>query len=607
MNKVTQDMFNELGDKQQGFIDPKLLADFKFGNQRGKRKAFASLVADVKQKNVITPVVIRAKDGDNTMLELISGHGRRDASIEAGLTEIPFIFRVVDDQTAFDMHMSENIEREDLGIVEKVHAYSCYLTQFRGDYDATASRLNIPVDKLRRLLELNKCAESVKDAITSDKISPSHGLVLAAFPKKIQEKNVERIIAEKWSVAELKKRTAKVKLPLNDAKFDTSACAMCEHNTVHQMDLLSGMDEGAMCANAKCYQAKTTEYVAQKKDELTEQYGTILLLSETSSDNRQTTTSDVVGKAQFENCQNCENYVTVLDDRVGHEEIVTENQCVNKVCFTSCESAHRIAMDEANKAIAQASETTKGAVNSNTSADSQSGATIAKTVNAPTKAPTLGNSMVNAYDDFATETALAHFKNDPNFIHSMLTGALISMVNDGNKSFDDAVAMCLTMSADQRNEKAMEIVSKNLSKKTTLKSSTMISLMKRCLIAKSEDTLPVLVEHWKPTKRNLDIYTIKQLSQLAVSAGVDNTLDTEKKGAFSKLMKSGKKVIVETLGNSAHDFSAFIPKSILRHVYPKNVLNEFTKKVGVNQQNTASTDDKPTTQNQTQQEEVTHD
>ena len=551
--------FSTLKDGDTGTINPALIDDFRFENQRGERsqKGFDELVSSVKKHGIITPLTLwRSQNGDNR-LEVLGGHGRRDAAIENKLTSVPFVFRDVTPEQAFAMHVSENEDRENVGFVARSKAVMRYMTEFKGDVEAVASQLNMTVKKCRELIEINKCSDSVKKAITEGHITPSHAIILAPFPQAAQDKNLPTIIAEKWTVSTLRQRVGKAKLPLERAVFDKSECENCEFNSIHQRGLFESTDSNAQCAKPACFQAKTTAHMESKKAQLTEEYGHILLLSQTNADDRNTVSAEVVGDAQFETCTTCDNRIAVLSDAWGKAGEITPNQCVDKTCFTQCTSAMAKEVKAQQKVLSE-----KGEGNSEQKAKS-----AAKQSAKTAKKAQLPNVVAEHYKKLLRKAASEFYADDDNFIGALLTSALVSHAqltfkNSTTGRFADVLPQVLGMSKEERQELVKTATVELLTKTTTDSDNGNITdTLINCMKTDSERALPFVTEFWMPTDDNLNVYTKQLLTSLSTAAGVKLTLDKHNKGDFTKLSKQSKPDFIKGIQATNVDWKNYAPKS----------------------------------------------
>jgi PRTRC genetic system ParB family protein len=255
--------FTTLEDGFQTKVPPSALIDFKFGNKRQARNPNKAneLRQSIKSVGILQNIISRPHPDDPTKLEILGGYGRRDMALEIGLDYVPVVIKQVDDRDAYIIHLAENTIRSDLTMVDEARAAQEFSSLYEGDRQAIADYFSWPIKKVNELLELMRCSENVLNALNTNHIKPGHALALAPFTHRNQDINVERIIANKLTVGDLKELVGKVQLPLNKAKFDTSECNSCVHNTYHQMGLLDDINTRAKCAKPACYREKTTSWL----------------------------------------------------------------------------------------------------------------------------------------------------------------------------------------------------------------------------------------------------------------------------------------------------------------------------------------------------------
>ncbi|PTB98380.1 chromosome partitioning protein ParB, partial [Thalassospira xiamenensis] len=217
------------------------------------------------------------------------GHNRRDAAIDAGLPEITVeVRRNLSDRDALEAHLEENLVRSDLTFSDQVRAAVRWTSFYQGDRKSAAERLNWTVTRLAEKLELANCVDEVLDALDDGEIKAGHALILATMPEKTQRGSLQTIITESLSVKDLKQRAARIRLPLESAIFDKSDCADCPHSSARQCGLFDMGEADATCSNGPCYRDKTHAALGAKKQELEEQFGKVIFMSESVQSDRNT-------------------------------------------------------------------------------------------------------------------------------------------------------------------------------------------------------------------------------------------------------------------------------------------------------------------------------
>ena len=154
-------------------------------------EALDELAASIRAQGLIQPVVVRAI-GKN-QYELIAGERRWRAAQRAGLTEIPVIIRDVNDRTALELAIVENVQRTDLNAVEEALGYQ----QLIDDHGYTQADLGNVIGKSRshvaNTLRLLKLPEVIRDMLVDGALSAGHArtLVTAEDPAGLAKRIVE--------------------------------------------------------------------------------------------------------------------------------------------------------------------------------------------------------------------------------------------------------------------------------------------------------------------------------------------------------------------------------------------------------------------------------
>lgn len=161
--------------------DRKVAIDLVVRNPKNPRKHFAEedlqdLASSIRQHGIVQPVVVRPiADGK---FEIIAGERRWRAAQLAGLNEIPVLIREVDDRTALELAIVENVQRADLNPLEEALGYE----QLIAEHGYTQNDLGEIIGKSRshvaNSLRLLKLPELVRDMITSGTLSAGHARAL---------------------------------------------------------------------------------------------------------------------------------------------------------------------------------------------------------------------------------------------------------------------------------------------------------------------------------------------------------------------------------------------------------------------------------------------
>lgn len=156
------------------------------------------LAASIRSHGVVQPVVVRAAKAGDGSYELIAGERRWRAAQRAGLTQLPVIERDVDDRTALELAIVENVQRADLNALEEAMGYQ----QLVDEHGYTQAELADIIGKSRshvaNTLRLLKLAEPVRALVADGSLSAGHArtLVTASDPLAL----AKRIVSDGLSV-----------------------------------------------------------------------------------------------------------------------------------------------------------------------------------------------------------------------------------------------------------------------------------------------------------------------------------------------------------------------------------------------------------------------
>ncbi len=175
-------------------------------NPKNPRRTFdeselQDLASSIRQHGIVQPVVVRPR-GTN-QFEIIAGERRWRAAQLAGLVEIPVIVRDVDDRTALEIAIVENVQRSDLNPLEEALGYD----QLIAEHGYTQNDLGEIIGKSRshvaNSLRLLKLPEPVRDMLAAGSLSAGHAraLITTSDPASL----ARTIIAKGMSVRDAEK------------------------------------------------------------------------------------------------------------------------------------------------------------------------------------------------------------------------------------------------------------------------------------------------------------------------------------------------------------------------------------------------------------------
>ncbi|MFK0166007.1 ParB/RepB/Spo0J family partition protein [Rhizobium sp. NPDC090279] len=172
-------------DASRPAVNPDRLIPIEFisRNPRNPRRYFDEtelhdLASSIRQHGIVQPVVVRTVSTDR--YEIIAGERRWRAAQLAGLIEIPVIVRDVDDKTALEIAIVENVQRADLNPLEEALGYE----QLIAEHGYTQNDLGEIIGKSRshvaNSLRLLKLPDPVRDMLAAGSLSAGHARALVS-------------------------------------------------------------------------------------------------------------------------------------------------------------------------------------------------------------------------------------------------------------------------------------------------------------------------------------------------------------------------------------------------------------------------------------------
>lgn len=166
-------------------------------------EAMDALTESIRERGVMTPILVRERDHDPYRYNIIAGHRRVHAARKAGLRSVPaFICNVSRDEAAI-MVVDSNLHRERILPSERARAYKMWYdakkrqgqrtdltlsqveTKSRTD-EEMAVEFGESRAQIQRYLRLNELIPELLDLMDEDKIALSVGVELSYLPDELQ-------------------------------------------------------------------------------------------------------------------------------------------------------------------------------------------------------------------------------------------------------------------------------------------------------------------------------------------------------------------------------------------------------------------------------------
>jgi ParB family chromosome partitioning protein len=162
-----------------------------------EQTALDELAASIREHGVLQPILVRPL-GPNTY-QIVAGERRWRASRQAGLETIPALIEDIDDDTALEIAIIENLQREDLTPLDEAAMYDRMVHEHGYSIRKLADKLGKDKGYLENRLRLADAPPEIRELVSLRKDSLSHAYELM----KVEDPKKRRRLAEQVARGEL--------------------------------------------------------------------------------------------------------------------------------------------------------------------------------------------------------------------------------------------------------------------------------------------------------------------------------------------------------------------------------------------------------------------
>jgi ParB family transcriptional regulator, chromosome partitioning protein len=155
------------------------------------------LAASIREHGVLQPILVRPLPDSH--YQLIAGERRWRASKIAGMATIPALVEEIDDDTALEIAIIENLQREDLSPLDEATMYDRMVREHGYSIRKLAEKLGKDKGYLENRLRLADAPAEVRELVSLRKDTLSHAYELM----KVEDPKKRRRLAEQVSRGEL--------------------------------------------------------------------------------------------------------------------------------------------------------------------------------------------------------------------------------------------------------------------------------------------------------------------------------------------------------------------------------------------------------------------
>jgi ParB family chromosome partitioning protein len=161
-----------------------------------------TLISSIKEHGLLQPILIRPLAQG---FEIVAGHRRFQACKSLRWRFIPCKIREMPDRQAFELQLTENIQRKAMDPIEEAEAFRRYVVDFGwGGITELAKKIGKSEEYVSHRIRLLKLPENIKEQILASKINVSQAIELTSIPLETQSQIVSHVINNSLTVKEIR-------------------------------------------------------------------------------------------------------------------------------------------------------------------------------------------------------------------------------------------------------------------------------------------------------------------------------------------------------------------------------------------------------------------
>ncbi len=169
--------------------------------------ALDDLAASIREHGVLQPVLVRPREGGR--YQLVAGERRWRAAKRAGLQTVPAMIEDIDDDTALEIAIIENLQREDLSPLDEALMFERMTADHGYSVRKLAQKLGKDKGYIENRLRLADAPPEVQQLVSlrKDTLSHAYELLKVEDPRK-RRRLAEQVARGELSLVKLRDRVA---------------------------------------------------------------------------------------------------------------------------------------------------------------------------------------------------------------------------------------------------------------------------------------------------------------------------------------------------------------------------------------------------------------
>lgn len=161
-----------------------------------------SLVASIREHGLLQPILIRPLAQG---FEIVAGHRRFQACRSLRCRFIPCKILEISDKDAYEIQLTENMQRKAMDAIEEAEAFRRYVIDFGwGGVSELAEKIGMSEEYVSHRIQLLRLPDNLKERIAANRLNVSCAIELSNIPFDKQCEIVEQVTNNNLTVRQIR-------------------------------------------------------------------------------------------------------------------------------------------------------------------------------------------------------------------------------------------------------------------------------------------------------------------------------------------------------------------------------------------------------------------
>ena len=209
MNKYLEMYFNLMQFFDTSIVEPielKMIRPSQFSVRDRFQKSATEddvlLSTSIREHGLLQPILIRPLSHG---FEIVAGHRRFQACRSLRWRFIPCKIREISDKQAYEIQLTENMQRQSMDPLEEAEAFRRYVIDFGwGGVTELAKKIGKSEEYVSHRLQLLKLPDEIKERVINSKLNVSQAIELTNISPEQQTQIIQQVISDNLTVKQIR-------------------------------------------------------------------------------------------------------------------------------------------------------------------------------------------------------------------------------------------------------------------------------------------------------------------------------------------------------------------------------------------------------------------